>query len=340
MTLSNHWGLIGHQTAVNFLQQAVTSERLSHAYLITGPEHVGRGTIVDKFCASLFCENHDACGQCRACQSLAKGLNPDVYYIEPQIDKQDIGVERIRLLNEQLHRGSFLNSWKVAIIKEAWRLNLPAANALLKNLEEPQTKVIIILLAHRPDQLPLTISSRCQKINLQLVSLLEIEKSLIQQGSDRLLAHQLAQVSRGLPGLAKTFFHQPEIFLAYKNTAQDFTDFLSQLTATSAWRLVGNLTAEKKTAADWQNILDIWATVLHDLLIIDIFKSNLDNLLINDWQQEKLLAVSQKLVGAKSLAEILNYHYQTVGLLKNNVNPQLAVENLLLNIITSYVVAK
>ena len=262
--------LIGHEAAKNFLQNSWQRNSLSHAYLIFGPEGIGKFTLVNNFIAYLFCEKHQACGKCLPCQQVQRGNHPDVWLIERQIDKQDITIEQIRQLHDFISLGSYDGGWRIVVIDGAQYLNAESGNALLKSLEEPADKVIFFLLSAEPKKLLATISSRCQVLNLGFVPTKEIVKLLQEQGAATKLAEELAQLSGGRPGVALNLFNRPEDLARQLREAKLFLDLLTNSGFKPAVKYFE--TEFKETNTEFmtsrqqaQRLINIWRTVARDL---------------------------------------------------------------------------
>ncbi|WP_115718625.1 DNA polymerase III subunit delta' [Gallaecimonas mangrovi] len=138
--------------------------RLAHAYLLTGPNGVGKGQLADVLAQHLLCKNGVACGQCHSCQLFAAGTHPDFHRVVPE--KGAIRVDAIRALIGPVYGAALMGGAKVVVMNEADALNINAANALLKSLEEPPDNTFWLLTSSQPGQLLPTILSRCQKLHI------------------------------------------------------------------------------------------------------------------------------------------------------------------------------
>lgn len=155
-----------NQTAWQQLQAQRQAGRLAHAYLFQGPSGIGKQDLADAFAASLLCQqpaaDGTACGRCGACQQFAAGTHPDALSLAPEPGKTQIQIDPVRQLTRRLGLKSHQGGFKVACIEGAHRLNLAAANSLLKTLEEPTDNTVLVLITDQPSRLLATIRSRCQ----------------------------------------------------------------------------------------------------------------------------------------------------------------------------------
>lgn len=147
--------------AQQWLQQRQQG-RLGHALILQGPEGVGKGQLADWITRQLLCETGNGCGLCKGCQLLAAGHHPDHYELAPE--GQQIKVDAVRQLITQLTGTAHQGGARVAVLREAQRLNQASANALLKTLEEPPAGVHLILVVGPGQPLLPTIVSRCQRL--------------------------------------------------------------------------------------------------------------------------------------------------------------------------------
>lgn len=144
--------------------------RLPHALLISGPGGTGEGLFADALMQALLCTSTSAttpCGGCNACHEYVAGTHPDAIRVEPEEAGKAIGIDRIREITGRLNLTSGGRS-KVARIEPAESMTLPAANSLLKTLEEPPGDSVLLLVSERPARLPATVRSRCQRITFGL----------------------------------------------------------------------------------------------------------------------------------------------------------------------------
>ncbi|EWC41527.1 DNA polymerase III subunit delta' [Stutzerimonas stutzeri] len=145
-------------------RQLAGRARHAHAYLLHGPGGIGKRQLAEQLMALLLCQrpaNGHACGNCKACQLLAAHTHPDHYILEPEEADKAIRVDQVRDLVGFVTQTAQLGGRKVVLLEPAEAMNLNAANALLKSLEEPSGDTVLLLISHQPSRLLPTIKSRC-----------------------------------------------------------------------------------------------------------------------------------------------------------------------------------
>ncbi len=201
-----NWRMIGHQWAVNMLRGHISRQKVRHAYLITGADGLGKRTLGIRFAQALFCtkatESGEFCGECRACRLTEAGDFPDLHLIESEAPGAMIKVEQIRELQGQLALMPFESEWRVALCLRFHEANDNAANALLKTLEEPASRVVLILTARSGEALLPTIVSRCEVLPLRQVSDELISQALLARGLPNEDANLITRLADGRPGWA------------------------------------------------------------------------------------------------------------------------------------------
>jgi DNA polymerase-3 subunit delta' len=133
-----------------------------------GADGLGKRELAAWLSCAVLCEQQqaalDCCGTCASCKLIAAGSHPDLIWVSPEEDKQQVSVDQIRATCERLSKTSYRQGYKVAIIFPAHQMTVNAANSLLKTLEEPTPQSLLILLTSQPSGLPPTVRSRCQQI--------------------------------------------------------------------------------------------------------------------------------------------------------------------------------
>ena len=188
MTDQSIWDLVvGHDEAVAMLKEAVAGERVTHAWLFTGPPGIGKLHTARVFAAALNCPAGGD-GSCDACRRILRGVHPDVHLIVPEGD--NLLVEDVRAVREEASRTHHEAPTAVFILDEADRMTEAAANALLKVLEEPPPDVVFVLVARSAEALVGTVPSRARTLPFVSLSLAELTAALgddLQLGPDQTL---------------------------------------------------------------------------------------------------------------------------------------------------------
>ena len=178
-------------------------QRLPHALLLSGPDGIGLRQFALAFAMRLLCRTNKtdkACGRCQGCRLFLADNQPDLKLIEPEKAGTAIKIAEIRALIEYAALKSFAGDHKLVIIEPADAMNRAAANALLKTLEEPPPQCRLLLLSHRPAGLPVTIRSRCQRLDFPPAFDRAALDWLRQHGPDsEAPADLLLDLSRGAP---------------------------------------------------------------------------------------------------------------------------------------------
>ncbi|MCI5873672.1 MAG: DNA polymerase III subunit [Clostridiales bacterium] len=185
--------ILGHEQMIEHLRNAITMDKVSHAYIINGPDKSGKMMLAEAFAQTLQCERlHEAiaaadgeggaveaCMECRSCKQAIGRNQPDIIYVKHE-KPNTISVDDIRTqVNNDIVIKPYSSKHKIYIIDEAEKMNVQAQNALLKTIEEPPAYAIIILLTTNADAFLQTILSRCVTLNVKVVADEKIKKFLM-----------------------------------------------------------------------------------------------------------------------------------------------------------------
>jgi DNA polymerase III subunit delta' len=246
-----------------FIGNAAALARLSgraggHAYLLTGPDGIGKRTLAERFAAALLCERQDGpCGECASCRLREAGNHPDYHRLPTE---GNLAIAQIRELAHMLGLTPHTARHQVGLIPDAQRLGVPAQNALLKLLEEPPGHAVLILTAPSPASLLPTTVSRCQRVPLGPVPAVELVKALQDRGVRD--AEGITARAGERPGTAIRLADDPEADAAAKETESTLLDIIRE-------PVPERLALAKRLAEDPDGLpdrLDAWIGVYRESL--------------------------------------------------------------------------
>lgn len=351
--------LIGHFVQLNFLRRSFESGRLGHAYIFVGPDGVGKkaaGREVADWClgrgqdschpehsayrqaGSEGSIDSSACGLRMTVKESVSDLAHDwqIKLVERVYDektnklRKDISIKQIHEIRELLNHHSLVNPYKIVIIDSAERMSIGAANALLKTLEEPSPKTLIILITTDEKALPDTIVSRCQVVRFYQVPTKEIYEALLARGAKRDMALEMARLSFGSPGRALDLLANSEKLKFFQNERARFWELLKDGLAERFSRLA-NLFGSKDDHMEARDklieILQVWQGLWRDILSA---RQGAGELVANISAEEEIAKQAKRYSGAQ-IANVIKKIEEAMKLLRQNVNPKLIIENLILS---------
>lgn len=225
--------VLGQNAIVTTLKNAIRKNCLAHAYLFCGSRGTGKTTLARVFAKALNCLNstsdYEPCNQCSSCKEITAGHSMDVMEIDGASHR---GIDDVRQINETVGYATASGKFKIYIIDEVHMLTKEAFNALLKTLEEPPPRVLFCFATTEPHKVPLTILSRCQRFNLNRISITEIMDKLREIAKDfnvpveEEALHLLASRSDGGLRDAESLFDQILTFQEGKITVESVTSVL------------------------------------------------------------------------------------------------------------------
>ncbi len=186
--------IVGHTAVRTNLKQAMALHHPGHAHLFFGPSGIGKATVALAFVQALFCPQRTAhngagCGVCIPCRKVATRTHGDLTEVGIPEGKTRISIDQVRQLGAFFALTPMEAPWKVAIVDDAASMNEAAANALLKTLEEPPARSLLILVTRQAGTLLPTIRSRCLKTRFTRLNEAEITQILRQHPEGTTLAH-------------------------------------------------------------------------------------------------------------------------------------------------------
>ena len=258
------------------LLQHIKSGQVRHAYLLCGPQGVGRRTLALRFAQALNCPNPIEpgvpCGTCRTCRQIEAMQQADLHVVQAEIEGGILKVENIRDLQHDLSLTPYESSYRVALLLRFEEANESTQNALLKTLEEPNPRVVILATAENTEKLLPTIVSRCEVLRLRPVAPSQLAEALKERGVEAQEADLLAHVAGGRPGAALRMQTDP----AFMEKRRRYLDDLLELQQSSlrdrfayADRVTHYKSGEREeTKEDLRTQIEIWLSFWRDVLLI------------------------------------------------------------------------
>jgi DNA polymerase-3 subunit delta' len=280
--------LVGHQKQWQILKGAAEEDRLSHAYLFFGQEKLGKKTLALELISYLFGQTPN---------QLIAGGHPDFILITP-INKE-IQISQIRDLIWRLSLKPSIAPLKATIIDQAHLMNQEAQNCLLKTLEEPKGKTLLILITEYPEMLFPTILSRIQKIKFYPLPKKEIENYLKEQGVEEKKAKIISQISQGRPGVAIDFLEQPE---KLKEREKLIEELIKLTKSDLIWRF--QYAKKISKATQLKEILNIWLSYFREKLISSLNSKG------EPWKIEGLKKILEKIQKTLFLISTTNVNFR------------------------------
>jgi DNA polymerase III subunit delta' len=315
--------IVGHQKQLQFLKRAALDNKLSHAYLFCGPAKVGKKTAALELISEIF--------------SLDVGVSrahPDFVYIKADEESKNIKIGQVRDLISRLSLKPASAPLKAAVIDQAHLMTADSQNCLLKTLEEPSGKTLLILVAESWRLMLPTIVSRCETVKFGFVPQGEVEK-LVETGFESGLAaadrKEIAALSFGRPGRAIDFISNAGDLESWRKEIGDFSRVIA-CGLGERFDYVKKISEEK----DLSQILEIWLFYFRSLMLKALEEKN--GTAIQRADGEKKIPYEFALIKPKqhSLAKIANTinNIQRINrlLAVTNVNAKLALETLMLDI--------
>tara|TARA_Y100000590_G_scaffold420199_1_gene522637 strand:- start:26602 stop:27630 length:1029 start_codon:yes stop_codon:yes gene_type:complete len=331
--------VIGHQKILDRLSTAISNGQNSHAYLISGPDSVGKKCVALYIASALNCEtaSQTPCGTCSQCNRISRRVHSDCETISIDVDgylhgdgnkRTVITIDQVRKIIRECYLKPYEGKYRVYIIEQSHRMSEEASNALLKTLEEPPEQVVIILISSVPEKILPTLVSRTQLISLKKVNRLELQKGLIQNFQlEDTAAEELSKTCDGKPGIAVKMLND-EDYKKWRSDALDEVEFLAE--ADSYARFIYGGSLSKRYLKDRDAliaILTLWQEWWRDVLISSY---GINNSIINQSRVDKISYYADR-YGSTKCAQTLRILNSTMVKLQKNFNPSLTFEQLMLS---------
>lgn len=259
-----------HQKNWELVTRVYAKTMTTGSILFWGLKGLGQYFFAERFSKWLLCEMREeqgACGQCASCQWLSAGTHPDRFIVSPESETSSIKVDAIREIRAFSEQKSHGGKHRIILISPTEAMNISAANALLKILEEPFENSIFLLVSYHFSWVLPTILSRCQKVYFPPLNQENFEKAMIAQQCSSEIIPDLYPLSYGAPLAFETSKQQQNIILA-KNRLFTLMDAVFYRKTSYSIELAETMKIiEKETNVSFQNLLDILLNYLHQSIV-------------------------------------------------------------------------
>ena len=331
------WTIYGQDHLLKRLEPSLRQGRQSHAYLLSGPPHVGKMALAINLAQAVNCLEVRGvpCGSCTQCSRITQGIHSDVRVVAPgqgedaRSARTRIGISDIKEALRRVSLNPYEGSSSVVIFDGAEFMTDDAANALLKTLEEPPPQVMFLLLTANESAVLPTVLSRCQTLSLLPLSkdqMVEQLKSAHEATDEQ--AEQLYRLSRGCLGWAISALADSDVLeqrQADLEKLQETLDAGLETRFTYANEVASLFGSDRDAAKD---LLALWLRWWRDLLLI---KEGAEEFLHNMDHADSLRSQASGLT-TPEIVQFINRLMQTLSSLDSNVSPRLAMEVLMLNL--------
>lgn len=327
MNMQGFEQIIGHESIKKHLQNAIISNKVSHAYIFHGEEGMGKKTLANAFAKTLQCEAGGIipCDRCKSCMQMDSGNHPDIIYVTHE--KASIGVDDIRLqVNADIQVKPYNSPYKMYIIDDGDKLTEQAQNALLKTMEEPPEYAVLVLLVSNISAILPTILSRCVVLNLKPIDKLSIKELLMKSYQ---IPDYMAEVAAGFSGgnVGKAIkYASSEEFDQMKSNVLHILKYIDEMELYEVVSGLKFLTANKNNIEDYIDLMIMW---YRDVLM---FKATKDPGLILYKEEISYINKQASIRSYEGVEKILKAMEKAKIRLKANVNFDIAIELMLLSI--------
>ena len=320
--------IIGHEQIIEHLKNAITMDKISHAYILNGPKESGKMMLAEAFAMALQCEQakSEPCMQCKSCHQAIDHNQPDIIYVSHE-KPNVISVDDIRSqLNNDIVIKPYSSRYKIYIVEDAEKMNPQAQNALLKTIEEPPFYGIILLLTTNADIFLQTIRSRCIILNLKSVKNETIRTYLMSHyqvpdyQADICTAFAQGNVGKAIQLASSDSFNE------LKTEVLSLMKRLDDISLYDMNAAVKQITAYKLEIEDYFDLMTIW---FRDVLYLKA-TNDTDRLIFRDEVYDLRRQAERRSYHA--IEEILEALQQAKTRLNANVNFDLVIELLLMTI--------
>ena len=320
--------VVGHKDIINYIRNAVTENKVSHAYILNGERGSGKKMLANLFATTLLCEEQgpDPCNACHSCHQAESGNHPDIIRVTHE-KPNTISVDDIRRqVNEDIQIKPYQGHYKIYIIAEADLMTVQAQNALLKTIEEPPAYAVIFLLTENAEALLPTITSRCVMLKLRNIKDTLIRKYLMETmhvpdyKADMCTAFAQGNMGRAIMLASSDHFNE------IREEAVQLLKYINEMDISEVTKAIKKIGTYKLEINDYLDIIMIW---YRDVLLYKATK-DMDKVVFKD--QISYIQERAKKSSYEGIELILESLEKAKTRLKANVNFDLVMELLLLTI--------
>ncbi|MFC2061035.1 DNA polymerase III subunit gamma/tau [Elusimicrobiota bacterium] len=346
--------VVGQEHITQTLKNAIKLEKISHAYLFTGPRGIGKTTTARILAKTVNCakgKDQEPCNKCDSCTEITNSQSVDIIEIDAASNR---GIDEIRELRKNVKFAPSSAKYKVYIIDEVHMLTKPAFNAILKTLEEPPPHVIFIMATTEPEKVLDTITSRCQTFNFKLIPENKIKDALQDIAKKEKAKYEeeglwmIAQAAEGSMRDGQSIMDQVLSFSGGKINAEDvrsllgliprdflfsYTDSIKQMDVKNALKLTDDLLKEGYNLSRLFNDL-----LMHfrNLMFAKVFGEATGFLGFNDDYSKRLSQTSEDF-SQEQLIWITEFLTRNAGRMKYTENSHVVMDTILFKLCQKYV---
>ena len=326
--MSGFKDVVGHADIIQYIQNAVTEDQVSHAYIMNGERGSGKKLLANLFAQTLQCEQggNEPCYECHSCKQALSGNHPDIITVQHE-KPSSISVDEIRVqVNEDIQVKPYSSKYKIYIIPEADLMTQQAQNALLKTIEEPPAYAVLILLTENAQKLLPTICSRCVMLKLRNIKDQLVKKYLMENlhipdyKADVCTAFAQGNIGRAI------LLANSEHFNEIKEEAIQLLKNIDTMDVSDLIEAVKRCSQYKMDVDDYLDVLAIW---YRDVLIYKATQS-IDRVIFAE--QLSYIKERARKSSYEGIENIIKAIENAKARLRANVNFDLVMELLLLTI--------
>lgn len=270
MNVDSFEGFIGQEHWQRYFGNLIPTRKMSHAYLFSGPAHLGKRTFVQRLSRRLLCFSlikGEPCGTCISCRAWRGTFHPELVTVAIEEGASRIGVEAVRNFTAALIHAPSEGGYRLGVLEDLDRVTPEGLGVLLKTIEEPAPSVILLLIADTVTPLPATVRSRLAHCTFTPVDRGSLVAALRHRGANHATAEELAALAGGRSGLALTWLQEKGSRQRYESEAERFIELCrSSLQARFAFS-EAVAKSEDCSPSELTSVLGHWTIVLRDIML-------------------------------------------------------------------------